>query len=77
LQGAHDCAITCRRLPNTLWKVTGLDMYEASHCLRWAKISIEAPIHIMVTTLESHDLFPFSVSDTLPGFTLSRLPISA
>jgi hypothetical protein len=32
---------------------------------------------MMVAALNSHLLFPLSVSDTRPGLTFSRLPISA
>ncbi len=77
LKWTHDCAITRCRFPNEVRKVGSFDAQQAEYRFRWAKICIETAICMMMTALKSHDLFPRRVSDTRPGFTLRRLPISA
>jgi hypothetical protein len=52
-------------------------MQQACDSLGRAEVCVTATVDVMMTALNSHDRFPRSVSDTLPGFRFNRLPISA
>jgi hypothetical protein len=64
------------RFPNAFGKIFILNTQKTRGSFGRAEICIEATVGVLMTALDSHDLLPIRVSDTLPGLRFSRLAIS-
>jgi len=64
---SNNRSIACGWLPDASRKIFLLDTQKASSSLGWAKICIKAAVYVVMTTLESHDLFSLSCRQLRPA----------